>query len=167
MTGPTFRQRIALAQYFAAHFTAARKGPLNAEALDEMTVGERVAAAFGGRVAAWVSLPKPAVRASVDNEARFLAWVKKHLPEGVETVEIVRPDTRKAFLEAAKANGGKWLDTETGEFVEIDGVTVGISDPAPRVEMTPDAAEVIGEAWRAGFIDVGEMLALPAPEAAS
>lgn len=162
MTAQSFRQRIALAQFLAAHFAAARKGPLNAEALDEMTAGERLAATFGGQVAAWVSLPKPATRATVTNERAFRAWVKKHLPEGIETVEQVRPETQKAFLEAAKANDGKWLDTESGEYVVIDGVTVGTADPSPRVELTGDAAEVIGAAWQAGMIDLGPILALPA-----
>lgn len=164
MNAASFRQRIALAQFLAAHFAAARKGPLNAEALEEMTTGERLAAAFGGRVAAWVSLPNPATRASVTSEARFLAWVKKNLPEGVETVERVRPETQKAFLESAKAHGGKWLNTETGELVAIDGIKVEDGTPSPRVELTSDAAEIIGAAWRAGEIDLGPMLALPAGE---
>ena len=159
--GPSFRQRIALAQFFATHFAAARKGPLNAEALEEMTIGERLAATFGGQVAAWVSLPKPATRASVTDERAFRAWVKKHVPAGIETIEQVRPDTQKAFLEEAKANDGKWLNKATGEYVLIDGVTVGTGDPAPRVELTDGAAEVIGAAWRAGTIDLGPMLALP------
>ena len=162
MSGPDFRQKITLAQFFAVHFAAARKGPLNGEALEEMTVGERLAATFGGRVAAWVSLPKPAVRATVTEPRVFLAWMKQHFPAGVETIQQVRPETQKAFLEQAKASDGKWLNEETGEYVVIDGITVGVGDPSPRVELTPDAAEVIGVAWRAGDIDLGPMLSLPA-----
>lgn len=161
MNGPTFRQRIALAQFFATHFATARKGPLNAEAVEEMTVGERLAATFGGRVAAWVSLPTPATRATVKSPAAFLAWMKANCPAGVETVEQVRPETQKAFLDEAKANGGKWLNKKTGEYVVIDGIEITTGDPSPRVELTDNAAEVIGEAWRAGNIDLGPMLALP------
>ena len=156
------RQRIALAEFLGSHFLKVRAEKLNGEALDEMTVGERLAVKFGGQVAAWLSLPKPATRASVSNKAAFTAWVEKHLPAEVETVKVVRPGTQTALLAAAKANGGKWLDTETGEYVEIDGVTVGTGDPSPRVELTEDAAEAIGAAWRAGDIDLAPLLALPA-----
>jgi hypothetical protein len=165
MTGPSFRQRITLAEFLAGHFAAARKGPLKAEAVEEMTPGERLAATFGGQVAAWVSLPKPATYAKVKNPAAFLAWMEKHHPEGVETVRQVRPETQKAFLDAAKANGGRWISPD-GEAIPVDGVEVTPGDPAPRVELTPDAAEVIGRAWRAGQIDLSPMLALPAPEEA-
>ena len=157
------RQRITLAEFLGSHFHKVRAEKLNAEALEEMTVGERYAAKFGGVVAAWVSLPNPPKRASVTNKAAFTAWVKKHLPDEIETVEIVRPGTQKSLLDAAKASDGKWLDKETGESVDIDGITFGVGDPSPRVELTDEAAEAIGAAWRAGEIDLTPMLALPVP----
>lgn len=163
MSEMTTRQRITLAEFLGSHFHKVRAEKLNAEALEEMTVGERYAAKFGGVVAAWVSLPNPARRASVSNKTAFTAWVKKHLPDEIETVEIVRPGTQAALLAAAKANGGKWLNTETGEAIAIDGITFGVSDPSPRVELTDEAAEAIGTAWRNGEIDLTPMLALPVP----
>lgn len=161
----TTRQRIVLAEFLATHFAKVRANILNPEAVEEMTIGERLAAKFGGQVAAWVSLPNPAKRASVTNKAAFLAWVEKHMPAEVETVKVVRSGTQTSLLAAAKANGGTWLNPETGEYVEIAGITVGIGDPSPRVELTEDAGEAIGAAWRAGDIDLTPLLALPAPEA--
>ncbi|HLI36782.1 MAG TPA: hypothetical protein VKV80_05500 [Streptosporangiaceae bacterium] len=162
MKGTGFLERITLAEFLSRHFAAARKGPLNAEALGEMVTGERMAAVFGGRVAAWVSLPRPATRVRVVSEPAFRAWVKKHMPDEVVTVEQVREASQRAILDQAKANGGRWLNRETGEYVPVDGIEVAAGDPAPRVELTPDAAEVIGAAWRDGEIDLGPMLALPA-----
>lgn len=158
------RQRIALAEFLGSHFHKVRAERLNAEALAEMTVGERLAVKFGGQVAAWLSLPKPAQRAAVANKITFTGWVKEHMPAEVETVEVVRPGTQAAILAAAKANDGKWLNPETGEFIEIKGITFGVGDPSPRVELTDDAAEAIGTAWRNGEIDLSPMLALAGPE---
>jgi hypothetical protein len=162
MSEMNLTQRLALAEFLTRHFAAVRAGTLNPEAVGDMTTGERLAAKFAGQVAAWVSMPKPATRASVSNRAAFLAWVKEYLPAEVETVEVVRPGTQAALLAAAKANDGKWLDTGTGEYVVIDGVTVGVGDSSPRVELTEGAAEAIGAAWRAGDIDLTPLLALPA-----
>lgn len=160
------RQRIALAEFLGSHFHKVRADVLNAEALAELTVGERLAVKFGGQVAAWLSLPKPSQRAAVSNKITFTAWVKEHMPAEVETVEMVRPGTQAAILAAAKANGGKWLNPETGEMVEIRGITFGTGDPSPRVELTEDAAGAIGTAWRNGEIDLSPMLALTGPEEA-
>ena len=90
MTEMSIRQRIVLAEFLATHFAKVRANILNPEAVEEMTIGERLAAKFGGQVAAWVSLPNPAKRASVTNKAAFLAWVEKYLPAEVETVKVVR-----------------------------------------------------------------------------
>ncbi len=165
MKGVPFLERITIAEFFATHFARVRKEQLNAEALSEMATGDRIGVVFGGRKAATVSLPNPATRAAVKDREAFLAWAKEHMPWAVETVEQVRPATQASLLRDAKANGGKWLDKESGEYVEIDGIEITAADPSPRVELAPDAAEVIGEAWRAGLIDLGGMLAYPAIEA--
>lgn len=160
-------QQLAVAEFLAQYFAGVRKGELNPEAAEVMDVGERHAAKFGGRRAAWVSMPTPATRASVKNDRAFLAWVKKNLPGEIETVEQVREGTRKRLLDMAKAGG--WPDPETGERVTIPGVEVSAGDPSVRVELDAAAMEVIGAAWRAGEIDLGAMLALaasvPEPEA--
>jgi hypothetical protein len=157
-------QQLAVAEFLAQHFAGVRKTELNPEAAAAMDVGERHAAKFGGRRAAWVSMPTPATRASVKNDRAFLAWVRKNLPEEIETVEVVREGTRKRLLDMAKAGG--WPDPSSGERITIPGVEISPGDPSVRVEMDSAAMEVIGAAWRAGEIDLGAMLALAAPEPA-
>src|ERR1035441_9946282 len=48
MSEMSTRQRITLAEFLGSHFLKVRADKLNAEALEEMTVGERYAARFGG-----------------------------------------------------------------------------------------------------------------------
>src|ERR1017187_7758851 len=135
MSEMSTRQRITLAEFLGSHFLKVRADKLNAEALEEMTVGERYAARFGGQVAGWVSLPNPPKRAAVSNKLTFLAWVRKYMPDEIETAEIVRPGTQASLLAAAKANGGKWLNKETGKYVDIDGITFGVGDPSPLLAL--------------------------------
>ena len=158
-------QRLAVTEFLAKHFATVRKSELNPEAAAELEVGERRAAKFGGRRAAWVSMPAPAVRATVKNEAALLAWARKYLPDEIETVERVRPSSARMLGELMKAHGG-WAD-EDGVLIPVDGIEVSASDPSPRVELAEDAAALIAAAWQQGEIDLGEMLALPgaAPEA--
>lgn len=158
----SLQQQLVLAEFLATHFKAARDTILNPQAAEEMTVGERLAVKFAGLLAAWVSMPKPAERASVTDKEVFLAWAKANMPWAVETVEQVRPSTQAALLRDAKASGGKWLNKETGEYVVIDGIEIKTADPSPRVDLTPDAAEAIGRAWAGGDIDVAPLL-LPQP----
>jgi hypothetical protein len=161
VNGLTLAQRLAVAEFLARHFgTAVRKNQLNPEAAQAMDVGERHGARFDGRRVAWVSMPTPATRAAVVNEAAFLAWVKETLPDEVETVERVRPGTAKHLAEMMKAKGG-WTD-EDGNLVPIPGIKVTTSDLSPRVELDDDAEDAIRTAWLAGEIDLGEFLALPA-----
>jgi len=151
-------QRLALAEFLKKRFESLRKSELNPEAVADMVVGERHAAKFGGKVAAWVSMPQPATR--VSSRDRLTAWCRKHLPDEVETVTVdrVRPETERALVELVKKHGG-WVN-EDGEVVPVDGIETG--DPSPRVELEPDAEEVLSAAWRGGEIDLSAMLALPA-----
>jgi hypothetical protein len=156
----SLRQQITLAEFLASHFGKMRSEHLNPQAAQDMEIGERMAAKFGGIIAAWVSMPKPADRAGVKNKAAFLAWVKEHLPAEVDTVEVVRPGTQAALLQQAKANGGKWISPD-GEAFEIAGIELSAGTPSPRVELTPDAGAAIVAAWQSGEINLAPMLALP------
>ncbi len=163
MSAPmTLHERLAVAKFFAEYFAGYRESVLDPEARAEMTIGERTPVKFGGQFAAWVSLPNTARTATVKDKAAFLAWVKQHMPDEVETAEVVRPATQRALLADAKARGGCWLDRTSGELVPIDGVEAGDGKLTPRVELDDLAAVVIGQAWRAGLIDISPMLALPA-----
>jgi hypothetical protein len=159
----TLKERLALAKAFAEHFTGLRE-TLNPEAVAEFTIGERFAVKFAGRVAAWVSLPNAAKRASVKDKDALLAWVRKHMDaSSIQTVteEVVRPATLKALLEEAKKRGGMWHDPENNVLIPIDGIEVGEGRLVPHVELEGDAMDSIGAAWRAGDIDLTPMLALP------
>lgn len=160
MSGPpSLVQSLVLAKFLAEHLKSLRDGELVPQAAVEMTEGERLAVKFGGRVTGWVSMPHAATRATVKDKRAFLAWVKANLPGEVETVEQVREGTQRQLLEAAKAGG--WMNAD-GERVPIPGVEVSLGDPVPSVHLEDCAAVAIGEAWRAGEVDLGGMLALPA-----
>jgi hypothetical protein len=156
MNGLSLPQRIAVTEFLAKHFAEVRKDELNPEAVADMVAGERHAAKFGGQVAAWVSIPEPSVR--VTDKDGLLAWCRKNLPQAIETVEQVRPDTAKALCEQVKKHGG-WVN-EDGEVVPVDGI--GAGDPSPRVNLTRDAQEIIAAAWRAGDISLGDALPIEA-----
>lgn len=159
MNGLTLRQKLALAAFLAKHIEQdIRKKQLNPEAAEEMTVGERLAAKFGGQVAAWVSMPQPATK--VTSQDALLAWCRKHLPDAIEQVERVRPETARALIEDVKKYGGWPQDGDTDRIIPVDGIDT--ADPSPRVDLEDCAAEAIGGAWRAGDIDLGGLLALPA-----
>jgi hypothetical protein len=163
MNGLSLAQRLAVAEFLSRHFgTTVRKGQLNPEAAASMDIGERHSARFVGERVAWVSMPAPATRAGVDNEAALLAWTRKHLPGEVETVERVRPATLKRLGEEMKSRGG-WVNPD-GELIPVDGIRVSTSDPSPRVELEDCAEDAIRAAWLAGEIDLGELLALPVAE---
>lgn len=160
----TLPEWLTLAKFLGEHVQGLRDGKLVPQAREEMTAGERFAVKFGGRVVAWVSMPNAATRASVKDKAAFTAWVQKNLPDEVEMVPQVRPGTQRQLLDAAKAGG--WINA-SGERVPIPGVEVATGDLVPAVSLEDCAAEAIGEAWRAGEVDLGGLLALAAaPDAA-
>jgi hypothetical protein len=161
----TLPEWLTLAKFLGEHVAGLRDSKLVPQAREEMTAGERFAVKFGGRVVAWVSMPNAATRATVKDKARFTAWVKANLPGEIETVEQVRPGTQRQLLDAAKAGG--WVNPDGGERVPIPGVEVSTGDLVPAVHLEDCAGEAIGEAWRAGEVDLGGLLALTAaPEAA-
>lgn len=166
MTGLTLRQKLALTAWLLKHLeNDIRKGLLVPEAAAEMTPGERLAAKFGGELAAWVSMPAPAVR--VRSKDRLLAWCRRHLPDAIETVEQVRPATVTALIEDVKRHGGWPKDGDTEDIIPVDGIEA--DSLSPRVELEDCAGDVIGRAWPQIREQVGEMLALPSggePDAA-
>lgn len=160
MSGPlSLIQSLAVAKFLAEHVKGVRDGELVPQAGQELVSGEHLAVKFAGRVAAWVTMPRPATRATVKDKAKFTAWVKENLPGEVVTVEEVREATQRQLLEQAKAGG--WIGPG-GERVPIPGVEVSLGDPVPSVHLEDCAGEVIGAAWRGGEIDLTPLLALPA-----
>jgi len=142
---------------------------------------------FGGKHAGFVTMPAPSKTVSVD-EARLLAWAEKTCPHHVETTEepilggslirylrenaphFLRPAKRLdpqfvTDLTTAMKAKGYYVTADGEKITEVPGVVVGESEPAPRVNLSEDAGQIIGAAWRAGDIPVADLLALPAGEA--
>jgi len=159
MSDLTLRQKLTLAAWLLKHIEQdIRKGQLNPEALAEMTTGERLAAKFGGQVAAWVSLPQPAVR--VRSADDLLAWCRKNLPDAIEQVDRVRPDTARALIEDVKKYGGWPKDGDADVIIPVAGIEA--DSQSPRVELEDCASGVIGRAWPEIREAVGSMLAITA-----
>ena len=58
----------------------------------------------------------------VIDEAAFTAWCEEHLPDAVETIRRVRPQTATAALARLTVMRGAVYDTVTGEEVEWAGI---------------------------------------------
>ena len=141
--------------------SSTRTDGLNEEALSWMPPGTRLPALVGGRVAGWVSVPKPSTKAIVTDEKALRAFVEERYPTEVETVTQVRASFMTALKESAKQHGG-WVDS-AGELIEIPGLTVEVADAYLRVDAEDDAFDAVMEALGAGELgEVGELLGLPA-----
>ncbi|MCW2601832.1 MAG: hypothetical protein JWM02_3661 [Frankiales bacterium] len=102
--------------------------------------------------------------AAVTDIDALLAWCKTHAPTEVQTVELVRPAFQKRLLDAVKADG-VWMDTETGECFDVDGITVtppSSGKPVLQVKPSEGAEALVRSAWRDGRLSVEDVLALPA-----
>lgn len=187
MSALSTHERLALVKFFTESLAALRAGDLLPQAAAEMPSGARLPVMFGGKLAGWVTMPKPSQKAAyVSDPAKLLAWAQKQYPGHVsdaETVivtprvlEILReqlpgaiasePEVDKQWVsditDALKKRG--FYVTAAGEkLTEVPGITLpDPAPPVPTVSLADDAAEVIGAAWLAGEIPASEFLALPA-----
>jgi hypothetical protein len=160
MSGPvTLEAWLVIGQCFAKYFsTEVRKERLDPVAVKSWTFGERRSVTIGGRLLGVASLPAPAT--TVRDKDALLEWCREYLPEAIETVEQVRPETARALADKVKQYGGWPRQGDTGDIVPVDGI--GTNRPSPHVELAKDASDVIRAAWAAGRLDLGELLALPA-----
>jgi hypothetical protein len=100
-------------------------------------------------------------RAQVTDEAALVAWMELNRPG--ELVKTVRPDTVKAILAAANAQG-QAVDKASGEA--IPGIGFAPTTPYTQVNFThgkepgEDGRELIRRAWRTGELQITELLAL-------
>ena len=152
---------LLIAKWLTERIVAARREELEPAAVRALPVGSRIPVVLDGVSAGAVSRPKPTVRVSVTNPLKFLAWTEEHRPGEVETVRQVRQSFTDAVKRSVKEHGG-WLDQATGEVTPVPGVEAAEGDPSVRVELAPEAEAAIAAAWRAGLIDLGAVLALPA-----
>jgi hypothetical protein len=191
MSGQSAPQKLALWKFFSEVLKTAREKDMLPQAAAEMPAGARMPAMFGGRLAAWVNMPQPGRKsASVTDERKLLAWAQENHPHHVETVTEVRVDAalvaflrehRPQSLHDFERTEPQWAEdvckalADTGRYAlmtgdivtEVPGITVSEGRlSVPSVSLTDDAGEVIGAAWARGEIDLGEVLALPAPQEA-
>lgn len=107
-----------------------------------------------GTKAGTVSRSTPKPKATVADEAAFLAWVRDRASSEIASrvVTEVRPAYRDALLaEMTKAGAAEVADTETGEVLSVPGVTVAASRTATHsVRISDEQREAIAEAWRSG-----------------
>jgi hypothetical protein len=185
-------QRFGLWKFLDTQLASVRKSGLLQSAADDLVPGERVAIKFGGRLAGWLSMPKPMQRSAyVADNARFLAWAKVQYPEKIEYVPQVKVDAalleyltehRPESLSVIERVDGQWADdiraalTDQGYYItakgekltEVPGIEIPEPVPSvPRVSLEHDAAEIIAAAWPQIQGSLREVLALPAPPEAS
>jgi hypothetical protein len=149
-------RRLMATKLIAATVAVSGK-PLQAELLAEMTRAGvetlRVKDDVGTNYGTVSVVGGKQRRATVVDEAAFLAWVERTRPD--EVVRIVRPATAKAILDAATAAGDEVpVDPVTGEV--IPGVEMREGEPYLTVRPTPLAKELMADTLAASGI-----LALP------
>lgn len=182
-------QELALWKLITETLNKRRDKAMVPRSREEMASGERFAAKFGGKVAAWVSMPKPTQKSAyVKDAAKLLAWARREHPGHLaDTVEIIQtpeliahlaehfPQALKPGFEVdphwvsdlckALASPEGRYETADGEVLtEVPGIEVPEpAGPVPSVTLTRDALAIVREAWPS--IRVGDLLAIPAPEA--
>ncbi|MFG6197739.1 hypothetical protein [Nonomuraea sp. JJY05] len=150
---------------------------------------------IAGRAFATVTQPKVGYQFRVTDSPAFQEWVEQNAPTEVArtiTVEVTEKEAdrvmaalekmlgpgrakltvqvRPAFVDLlgeAAAKHGVPVDPRSGEFVDIPGVKIVPTNPSPTVKFTPDADQVITDAYRAGLFSgsrLASMLALSAAE---
>lgn len=120
---------------------AAVNGKARAELGDWPAKTRAVAALPDGTAVGTVTITQGRESLRVTDEAAFLAWVKEHRPDQVETVERVHKAYRKHVLDDVK---------DGGELPP--GVTYVVGEPHPMVRTEPGADIAIAEAWSTGVI---------------
>ncbi len=100
--------------------------------------------------------------AAVTDLDAFIAWCWEHAHSEVQEVWVVRPAFQRRLLDVVKASGG-WPDPDSGEILEVPGVTVTpptSGAPGLMVKPTDTADAEVRAAWADGrlrFADLTEI----------
>jgi hypothetical protein len=192
MADLSLAQRLALCKFLTDALKALRLSELLPQAAGEMPSGARLPVMFGGQLAGWASMPQPSKKSAyVDDDKALLAWAEKHhaakvlttetaevtddvlavleehLPSAIVKTRQVDPQWVSDLTDALR-DKGFYVTSDGEKLTEVPGITVPESDPpAPRVDLKPEAGAIIGAAWQAGDIPVGDLIALPAASGAA
>lgn len=139
-------------------WVAAEDRRLREEMCAELVVGERYSGlidpADKDSLLGFVQLTKARESATVTDPAALLAWVVEHCPGEVVTTRSVRPAFVTALLASVKADGG-WIDPDTSELLEVDGIEVRTGQPTLTVKPTAEADALVSEALAARRLQLG------------
>lgn len=98
-----------------------------------------------GTALGFVTKKKGATSARVTDPAALLGWAREFAPSEVVNVPTVRPAFVTRLLDAVKKDGG-WVDPETSELIDVDGVQVVTGDPGLMVKASDEADRLVSEA---------------------
>lgn len=104
-----------------------------------------------------VTVAKPSISWTVSDPHALLRWVRANHPS--EVVESVAPAFVTRLLADCKAAG----DAVTRDGEIVPGVTDVQREGSVRVTVTPEQAELIVAAWRAGVLSVPDVHELEKP----
>lgn len=148
----------ALADQVDAELKAAKASFAQSRA--EEGIKSIAAALPSGETVATITWITPEPKAVVADPAAFLEWVKANRPEHIERsfVSVVRPAFAKALLEEMTAGqSAVWCDKDTGEVVEVPGVTLQPRAGYQRVAWAKSGEggkAAVAAAWRAGALQL-------------
>lgn len=143
--------RLAALKAVEEHM-AVMKQDLRDLASEELDKGDRKAAKLpdGSTVGnVTKSDPKPTTKPKVIDEAAFLVWVKKHRPTAI--VERVRESDQVSILAGIES---------TGEIPDGVDLVESTARSSVSVTQTPAQREALVAAWRAGVIELPDVLAI-------
>ncbi len=138
--------------------------------LDALLVGDRATAAVTGPdgepvTIGTVTATKPSAgstTAAVTDLAALALWCSWHAPTEVQTVQVINSAFQRKLLDACKRDGG-WHDPETGEILEVPGVTVTPptgGQPGLSVRPADNADAEVRAAWADGRLQFADLAAI-------
>lgn len=116
-------------------------------------VGQREIGELDGQDIGSVQLTKARESWVVEDPAAFQAWVEKHHPEHIVTVEQVASSFKDHVIAACKGEG--MIDQETGELIIPPGIVPKRGQPILTVTPSKDAERIILRALGDAAVTLG------------
>ena len=110
---------------------------------------DRVKAEIEGEQVAYVTTSKPKFKWNVQNERKFVQWVKENCPE--EIIESVRESSREIILDKFNYFEDAGVADPNGEIV--DWLEGSLSDPYLSTRFAADGRETLKNAFQTGQLE--------------